>query len=230
MSDVKVKVRVAISTDFLTAFATIPRRQQNKVASFINKFRNNPTSPGINYEKVLNAFDPSIRSVRIDDTYRGIVSKPKNSNIYLLLWVDHHDDAYKWAVRKKCMVNAQTGSIQVFDMEESTQPLQTTDTVLENKVETVKPQITEPIEPIFKDISDEVLIKVGVPEETLALVRKITSIAKLDENINLLPSDAYEALYFLAEGYSVEEVLEVCAKNDDEEVDTEDFEIGRAHV
>lgn len=220
MSD--LKVRVAISTDFLTAFAAIPRRQQNKVASFINKFRNNPTSPGINYEKVVNAFDPSIRSVRIDDTYRGIVSKPKNSNVYLLLWVDHHDDAYKWAVRKKCMVNAQTGSIQVFDVEESTQSLQPTDNVIENKVEVVQPQSVEPTEPIFKDISDEILIKVGVPEETLAIVRKITSIANLDENINLLPADAYEALYFLAEGYSIEEVLEEFS-NKDEEVDIEDF-------
>lgn len=221
MSD--LKVRVAISTDFFTAFAAIPRRQQNKVASFINKFRNNPTSPGINYEKVVNAFDPSIRSVRIDDTYRGIVSKPKNSNVYLLLWVDHHDDAYKWAIRKKCMVNAQTGSIQVFDVEESTQPLQPTDNVVENKVEVVQPQSVEQVEPIFKDISDEILIKVGVPEETLATVRKITSIANLDENMNLLPADAYEALYFLAEGYSIAEVLEEFAKKDEDVVDTEDF-------
>lgn len=221
MSD--LKVRVAISTDFLTAFAAIPRRQQNKVASFINKFRNNPTSSGINYEKVVNAFDPSIRSVRIDDTYRGIVSKPKNSNVYLLLWVDHHDDAYKWAIRKKCMVNAQTGSIQVFDVEESTQPLQPTDNAIENKVEVVQPQSLEQVEPIFRDISDEILIKVGVPEETLATVRKITSIANLDENINLLPADAYEALYFLAEGYSIEEVLEEFTKKDEDVVDTEDF-------
>lgn len=222
MSD--LKVRVAISTDFLTAFAAIPRRQQNKVASFINKFRNNPTSPGINYEKVLNAFDPSIRSVRIDDTYRGIVSKPKNSNVYLLLWVDHHDDAYKWAIRKKCMINAQTGSIQVFDVEESTQSLETTASVLEKKkVEVVQPQLIEPTEPIYKDISDEVLIKVGVPEERLELVRKITNAASLDENINLLPADAYEALYLIGEGYCVEEVLEEYAKKDEEEVDTEDF-------
>lgn len=228
MSD--VKVRVAISTDFLTAFAAIPRRQQNKVASFINKFRNNPTSPGINYEKVINAFDPSIRSVRIDDTYRGIISKPKNSNVYLLLWVDHHDDAYKWAIRKKCVINSQTGSIQVFDVEESTIPVQPTNNVVKNTEELVQQQKIEPTEPIFKDISDDILIKVGVPEETLVIVRKITSVEGLDKNINLLPADAYEALYFLAEGYSIEEVLEECAKKDEEEVDTEDFEAALKNV
>ena len=43
------QVKVAISTDFLTAFARLPRAVQNKVTEFINKFRNNPRSPGINY-------------------------------------------------------------------------------------------------------------------------------------------------------------------------------------
>lgn len=221
MSD--FKIRVAISADFFTAFASIPRQRQNKVVNFINKFRNNPISPGINYEKVVNAFDPNIRSVRIDDTYRGIVLKPKSNNVYLLLWVDHHDDAYRWAVRKKCIINSQTGSIQVFDVEENPEVIQTNEDVVQNKVEEVRPKQDEPKEPVFKEISDEILIKVGVPEETLPTVRNICRVSDLDENIKLLPPDAYEALYFLAEGYSVEEVLEEFAKKDEEEVDTEDF-------
>lgn len=221
MSD--FKVRVAISADFFTAFAAIPRQRQNKVVNFINKFRNNPTSPGINYEKVVNAFDPNIRSVRIDDTYRGIVLKPKSSNVYLLLWVDHHDDAYKWAVRKKCIINSQTGSIQVFDVEENEQYIQEEGKIVQNKTEAVEVEKDKPKEPIFKNISDEILIKVGVPEETLNTVRSMCSISDLDENIKLLPPDAYEALYFLAEGYSVEEVLEEFYNEDEVKVDTEDF-------
>lgn len=221
MSD--LKVRVAISADFFTAFASIPRQKQAKVVNFINKFRNNPTSPGINYEKVLNACDSNIRSVRIDDTYRGIVLKPKNSNVYLLLWVDKHDDAYKWAVRKKCIINSQTGSIQIFDVEENTDNIQ--DKNKTDQVQGYSTQKNKLEEPIFKNISDEILIKVGVPEETLITVRNICSISDLDNNMNLLPMDAYEALYFLAEGYSEEEVLEEFAKKDKEElIDTEDFD------
>ena len=45
-------VKVAISSDFLTAFAALPRQTQGKVTEFINKFRNNPQAPGINYEKL----------------------------------------------------------------------------------------------------------------------------------------------------------------------------------
>lgn len=37
-------VKVAISTDFLTSFAKLPRQIQGKVTEFVNKFRNDPTS------------------------------------------------------------------------------------------------------------------------------------------------------------------------------------------
>ena len=50
-------VKVAISSDFLTAFARLPRAIQGKVTEFINKFRNDPTSPGINYEKISKGVD-----------------------------------------------------------------------------------------------------------------------------------------------------------------------------
>ena len=49
--------KVAISADFLTAFAALPRQIQGKVTEFINKFRNNPQSPGINYEKINGGMD-----------------------------------------------------------------------------------------------------------------------------------------------------------------------------
>ena len=42
--------KVAISADFLTAFAHLPRQVQGKVTEFVNKFRNDPASPGIHYE------------------------------------------------------------------------------------------------------------------------------------------------------------------------------------
>ena len=112
------KPLVAISTDFLTAFAKLPRQQQGKVTEFINKFRTDPLSKGINYEKLQYGKDENICSVRIDDTYRGIVVRQQESGVYLLLWVDHHDEAYDWAKRKKCVINKTTGAVQVFDVQE----------------------------------------------------------------------------------------------------------------
>ena len=110
---------VAISSDFMNAFAAIPKKQQGKVLEFITKFRANPTAPSINYEKIAQFKDDSLRSVRIDQTYRGIVKKPETGNVYMLLWVDHHDKAYEWAKNKKCIINPETGSLQVYDVDET---------------------------------------------------------------------------------------------------------------
>lgn len=63
-------VKVAIASDFLNAFSAIPKKQQGKVLEFITKFRNNPTSSGINYEKISSFKDQTLRSVRIDKLSR----------------------------------------------------------------------------------------------------------------------------------------------------------------
>ena len=121
------QVKVAVASDFLTAFSRIPRGQQAKVLDFVNKFRTDPSLPGINYEKIQGAKDPKLRSVRIDQAYRGIVLKPETGNVYVLLWVDHHDKAYDWAENKIYNIHPQTGSLQVINIEEvkGVQPEQT---------------------------------------------------------------------------------------------------------
>ena len=68
-------IKVAISSEFMSAFAAIPKKMQGKVLEFITKFRNTPTASSINYEKIVESKDPTLRSVRIDQTYRGIVKK-----------------------------------------------------------------------------------------------------------------------------------------------------------
>jgi hypothetical protein len=55
---------VAIGSEFLEAFASIPRAQQKKVREFTEKFKANPTSAAINYEKIHRVKDPKVRTVR----------------------------------------------------------------------------------------------------------------------------------------------------------------------
>ena len=50
------QIKVAVASDFLTGFSKIPRKQQGKVLEFVNKFRSDPMSPGINYEKIHPLF------------------------------------------------------------------------------------------------------------------------------------------------------------------------------
>lgn len=188
---------VAISSDFLTAFSKLPKQIQGKVTEFINKFRNNPKSSGINLEK-LPAIDKNMRSVRIDNTYRGIVVYQEESSVYLLLWVDHHDEAYEWAKRKTCRVNSKTGALQVFDV-------QTVEVTEESKPSTTTT--------LFSRISIEDMIALGAPEELVPYLKSIPDKETFYSGKDSLPSDVYENLSWIAEGFDPKEIIEMI--NDD---------------
>ena len=148
------EVKVAIANNFLDSFVRLPRQIQNKTTEFVNKFRNDPLNPGIHYEKLTGGMDQKIYSVRIDDTYRGIVVREDYT--FLLLWVDHHDEAYEWARRKRCQINKLTGAIQIYDVQE-----------LKEKA--------DKIPGIFADVSDDDLKKLGVPDEIISFVKSLSS-------------------------------------------------------
>jgi len=204
------KPKVAISSDFLKSFSLLPQSQQKKVREFVEKFRNNPASPGINYEKISQARDPNLRSVRIDQAYRGIVLKPDVGNAYLLLWVDHHDEAYQWAQNRVFGVNPETGSLQVVDVSVSSPPVQ---------------QATgREAKGLFDGFKDKELLKVGIPDVLLPLVRSIKTEAQLDDIGKSMPQEAFEALFMLAAGFTLAEVLnEQERQATTKPVDTTDF-------
>ncbi len=72
---------VAISSDFLTAFAKIPQAQQKKVREFVTHFQTNPTSGSINYEPIRDVLDKRVHTVRIGIDYRGVVLHPEEGDI-----------------------------------------------------------------------------------------------------------------------------------------------------
>ena len=199
------KPMVAISTDFLTSFASLPKQKQGKATEFFNKFRTNPNSPGINYEKIDEGIDKNICSVRIDDTYRAIVVRCPDTNVYMLLWVDHHDEAYAWAKRKKCSINKITGSVQVFDVQE---------VAVEKQVEK---------ETIFAAFTDDQLIRMGLPEEQIPMVKGIETMDEFYAMKKSIPEDAYEGLEWLANGFEYDEVIETLYEDGAEQVKDDDF-------
>ena len=210
-----MEVQVAISQDFLTAILKLPRAQQKKVNQFVSKFRNDPLSSGINYEKINDAANSDMRSVRIDQAYRGIILKPQQGNVYILLWVDHHDEAYAWARRHQCKIHPKTGAIQLYASEISEQETQPTQKPVE-KEETVQALL-------FEKYSSSQLIELGLPEEYSDQVTSITDLKVFEAYRDKLPNDAFEALYFLADGIPYEEVLEEYHSSLADEVDTDDF-------
>jgi superfamily I DNA/RNA helicase/mRNA-degrading endonuclease RelE of RelBE toxin-antitoxin system len=212
----KGKVTVALGSEFLSAFARIPRKQQNKVLDFVTKFRTDPMLPGINYEKLKHTKDKNLRSVRIDQAYRGIVLKPDANNVFVLLWVDHHDDAYSWAANKVCRIHPGTGSLQVIPVEES---------------DAAPPPMEEqPSQPgLFDALTNADLMSLGVPELLLPMVRNMKNESNLDRVASDFPQEAAEALYMLASGYTLDEVrAEMAIPAEPKVVDTEDYETALA--
>lgn len=211
-------LKIAITQEFFTAFASIPRAQQKKVNHFVSKFRNNPLASGINYEKINDAANDQYRSVRIDQDYRGIVLKPDSGDVYLLLWVAKHDDAYDWARRHRCAVNNQTGCLQLYE------------TLHEAPVEDVSPAASEAGQaPALLQFRSRELLRLGVPDEWLGPVQALTSLAQLEALKNKLPVEAFEALCFLADGCSLVEVMAEYAQPDSVSVEATDLATALEH-
>lgn len=150
-----------------------------------------------------------LKKIAIDKelhTYRGIVVRQQEAGVYLLLWVDHHDEAYQWAARKRCEVNPKTGAIQVFD------------------VQTVVEQVSAPEKvALFALAKDDDLLRLGVPEVQLDLVRSFVNKEDFYKSESAMPHDAYEHLSWLAEGFPMEEVLELVSEEQNTSASSEDL-------
>lgn len=205
----RAHVRVAISADFLKAYSKVSKDRQTRVRNFIEKFKANPTASGLNYEKIADASDPNIRSVRVDQQYRAIVLKPAQGNVYMLLWVDNHDDAYAWATKRQFSIHPDTGALQVVDVSEVASPVASLSA----------PEAAG----LFDSVRDRELRRLGIPESSIPAVRALHSEEDLEENADGLPQEAYEALIMLAAGYSVEDAERELERTTKTRVDTQDF-------
>ncbi|MBC7704126.1 MAG: ATP-dependent helicase [Rhodoferax sp.] len=222
---------VAMSHDFLAQTAKLPAAVHTKVLKWAMLFQTDPSAPGINYETIQTR-DPNLRSVRIDRDWRGIVHKPERGNVYTLLYVDHHDQAYAWAKNRKVAINRVTGAMQMVVLEtvgvagESVPPDATVAPSITSVGATEAGASTPTIEhwARFDALSDHQLLALGVPEDWLDRVRRIASEGDLDGLQESLPVEAYEGLFLVGAGDTVDQVLGARETRVDREIDTSDFE------
>ena len=112
----------------------------------------------------------------------------------MLCFVDHHDRAYSWAERRKLQTHPKTGAAQLVEIRETVQEI-----VIPKYVQQQQstPRADHPL--LFADLSEEVLLGFGVPQEWLDDVHAATeeSLFTLAEH---LPAEAAEALLEVATG------------------------------
>jgi hypothetical protein len=213
-----IKPKVALSQDFLLNLARLPAAVQGKVLKWAIRFQTDPMARGFNYEKIRAARDPHLRSIRIDGDWRGIIFVPPRSDLYILLYVDHHDEAYRWAENRKLTINPVTGAMQVVLVEEVSAPPEPAETAARR----VQHEIVDR-QGLFAGISDAELLSLGTPADLVARVRQVASEAELDALQPVLPIEAYEGLFLVAAGDTVSQVLSARETQVDRPIDTEDF-------
>lgn len=186
-------IQLFIHDSFFDSFSSLPKHIQKQTRDLLKKFRENPTSSAINYEKISSFADQSLRTIRVTDKYRAIVQAPEKGNGYHLLWVDNHDEAMDWAKNKIFKWNLETQGFQLFE-----QPQE----------QVLKEELIKEKTPLYDKLTDSNLLSIGTPEQMIDLVRSISSVDNLNMCKNNLPVDLYEYLFYIAEGIPLQEILE----------------------
>ncbi|MGV0721043.1 UvrD-helicase domain-containing protein [Mycolicibacterium elephantis] len=204
---------LAIDKGFINDLAKLEKPVLKRVTEVFDKF-NAATHTGIHLEKIANARNPRFQSIRIDQAWRGIVLTPVSGDVYTLLKVLHHDDAYAWAQRSNISVNTATGGIEIRDEAE-----------LERQIPEMEQSTKTAEAPLLDHVSDGELSKLGIDDSVRAFARTITDLAQLESARSFLPETQWDVLYGLAAGYTPEEVwAELGAQILDEPVDTDDID------
>ena len=214
---------LVIADTFTESLARLMGDEQKLVKTTAFDLQVDPTSPGLQFHRLDNARDKHFWSVRVGSDIRLIVHKTPVS--LALCYVAHHDNAYRWAERRKLETHPTTGAAQFVEIRErieeiavphyvdAEQPappaVPAVPAVPVVQVPTVAsttsagsagptPQKT-PKPSLFAITPEADLLSYGVPQEWLPEVRLATEdtlLALADH----LPKEAAEALLDLATG------------------------------
>ncbi|MPZ80007.1 MAG: AAA family ATPase [Actinophytocola sp.] len=185
---------LGIAREFLREFGRLQRTVQDRVFETFAKFEE-ATFAGVHLETIRNARDPRLRSIRIDQSWRGIVLAPESGDSYTLLRVLKHDEAYLWARRQTASVNRATGAVELRDA-----------VAIEDTLPDLAEQAASTSDRLLTEVSDADLRRLGIDDQVLAFARTLTTTDQLEAAHAMLPEPQYDALIGLAVGLSPEEV------------------------
>jgi hypothetical protein len=181
---------LAISDTFTDSLAKLTGDEQRAAKTTAFDLQVDPSGTSMSFHKLYKARDKRFWSVRVSSDLRLIVHRSDTS--LLLCYVDHHDDAYKWAERRKLESHPTTGAAQFVEVCERTEEV-----FVPVYIDVEQPAPPKPR--LFAHLADAVILDYGVPPEWLERIRSVTEETILD-TVAHLPSEAAEALLQLATG------------------------------
>lgn len=166
--------------NFFAELDHLSAEDRGAVMTFIGEFQRNPKQPGISLERLQN----DLWSGRVNRDLRAILHK--DGETWAFLHADHHDEAYRWAERRRAGRHPVTGVLQVVE------------TVVREVERVVATAPADP--PLFAASTDSYLLSLGVPELWLPTIRAIRDDESLFTVLERLPHDVAERLLQLAAG------------------------------
>ena len=177
-----------LADSFQAALARLNGQEQRQAKITAYDLQTEPDRPGLQFHRIDKSQDPNFWSVRVNQDIRIIVHKLGTS--LALVYVDHHDAAYRWAERRRMEAHPTTGAMQIVEVRERVVEIAATrQGDLFGASQTVEPVAR----PLFAALDREALLSVGVPEDWIADV----TAADEDGFFQLaphLPAEASEAL------------------------------------
>ena len=182
-----------IADSFTKALGKLNAQEQSAAKITVFDLQQDPSAPGLQFHRIDKSKDPNFWSIRSNRDIRVIVHKTAAS--FLVCYVDHHDDAYKWAERRRIETHPKTGAAQIVEVRERVEeialPVYTTPEPQVAAVAHVPQERFLP--PLFLELSEEDLLGVGVPQDWVADVRQ-SSEDGFFELADRIPAEAAEAL------------------------------------
>ncbi|MGY4102483.1 UvrD-helicase domain-containing protein [Nocardia sp. R16R-3T] len=191
--------KLVIDKDFLLDLGALEASVQRNVRDVFAKFAAS-THTGLHLEKLRTACNNRYRSIRINQSMRGIVLAPASGDTYVLLKVLPHDDAYAWAARRDVSVNPAFGVVEIWDGVGAAETL------------AALPESTQSEATLlFAGFDDAVLRRLGIDDRVLKVARSLTDKVQLEAVKEFLPGTQWEVLSGLAEGFTPDQVWELLA-------------------
>ena len=97
-----------IADTFTASLAKLPNDQQRAAKTTAFDLQTNIAHPGLSLHRVTGARDPGFWSARVNLDLRIILHR--SGEYVVLCYVDSHDDAYRWAERRRLETHPTTGA------------------------------------------------------------------------------------------------------------------------
>jgi mRNA-degrading endonuclease RelE of RelBE toxin-antitoxin system len=177
-------VEFRIADTFTDSLARLTAAEQTAVKTTAFDLQLNPAHPSHQFHKLEKPKDPHFWSVRVNLDIRLIVHRTDAG--LLLCYVNHHDKAYEWAIRRRLETHPKTGAAQLIEVRETIR-------------EVIVPRYVEASANLLPQMSDDELLSYGIPREWLKDVRGATKELILEVAVHL-PGEAADAVLNLATG------------------------------